>query len=159
MNAAELVAALELHGVQLRVRGDRLDVEAAAEPPRPLLDALTKQKAEVLAFLREREAPAPPVAVVDRRAETAAPVPESLPSGERTVVAGPLGELVQPWDKRPNVPVVIEARPVSTAEIFRATGTLPPGYYYGQASAFSAELTSDTVARLREYVSGRSRFP
>lgn len=74
MSPIELVAALEtVHGARLRVVNGRIDIEAASEPPRELLDALTREKAAVLAFLIEREGPAVPVTVNDRRGAEPAP--------------------------------------------------------------------------------------
>lgn len=74
MSPRELVAALEnVHGVRFRVVNGRIDIEAASEPPRELLDALTREKAAVLAFLIERERPAVPVTVTDRREAEPAP--------------------------------------------------------------------------------------
>lgn len=80
MSPAELVRALEDAGARLRVspRGDRVDLEAEVEPPKSLLDELTRRAAEVLAFLQSREAPPMPVHVVDRRASSK-PEPEPVP--------------------------------------------------------------------------------
>jgi len=60
VTAAALVAALQNAGVRLRVVAGRLDLEADREPPRELLDELTRRKVEVLAHLAERDAPPPP---------------------------------------------------------------------------------------------------
>lgn len=74
MSPRELVAALEnVHGVRFRVVGDRINIEAQAEPPRELLDELTRSKADVLAFLLGRETPPAPVRVTDKRAEDSTP--------------------------------------------------------------------------------------
>lgn len=126
MNAAELVAALEEAGVRLRVRGERLDVEAASEPPRPLLDELTREKAAVLSFLRESEAPPPPVVVKDRRA----PEPEAPASS-------------------PAAPQIISSRSFSNGEIALASGAVP--VRIERTHDPLAALTADYIALARRY--------
>jgi hypothetical protein len=99
---AALVTALEEAGVRLRVVGGRLDLEAATEPPRPLLDELARNRDAVLRYLAAREIPPPVVAVRDRREETAAPASDP-----------------------PEPPQIASVRDVTAAEVLAVSGTLP----------------------------------
>jgi len=52
MSAAEALKAARSAGVLLGIDGDALTLEAAAAPPRAVLDQLARHKADVMALLR-----------------------------------------------------------------------------------------------------------
>ena len=54
MSAAQALKAARAAGIELSLDGTDLLLEAAAEPPQAVLDALARHKPEILALLRER---------------------------------------------------------------------------------------------------------
>lgn len=65
MSAAETLAAAQAEGVRIGLDGADLLIESEQEPPPELLDALRRDKPEILALLRTRgtgEVPPPPTA-------------------------------------------------------------------------------------------------
>jgi hypothetical protein len=55
MSAADALRAARAAGIQLRIDGDDLMLEASASPPPAVIDLLSRHKAEVVALLRAAE--------------------------------------------------------------------------------------------------------
>lgn len=144
MTPAALVAAVEALGARLHVAGAFLDVEADAAVPRDLLDALVREKAAVLEFLRTRETPPAPLHSNDRRVartSSARPTIEVPLHYENEAFCDHRGDgrgpahlphecpihscrPVREWSGL-NLPRNPRASPVEAAQIFMATGILP----------------------------------
>src|ERR1700722_16453022 len=100
MNAAQALERAQDAGVNVKIRGDRLLLTAAAPPPAPVLDLLARHKAEILKLLRPSS--------VDHAADMGAMLAkiEGMPTpaigAERWhgIVAG-ARDFVRSWGKRP----------------------------------------------------------
>jgi hypothetical protein len=59
MSAAEALQAAHAAGIQLRIDGDDLILKAPAPPPAPMIDLLSRHKADVMRMLRPGELHSP----------------------------------------------------------------------------------------------------
>lgn len=120
MSPAEIVEKLEALGVGVTAAGSKIALTVSGDdPPRALLDEMTREKAAVLTFLRGREAPAP-VIVRDRRA----PATSARPTlGQVVIGRGEPGcPTCQPWEAPTEV---LAVRPFTPGEVAVASGVVP----------------------------------
>ena len=98
MSAAETLAAAQAAGVRLGLEGAKLVIEADREPPQPLLDALCRDKPEILALLR-----------TDDSGETPPPVNTEPPNHHGLTLAELVRAAGEDWAVVRDDPAMLEA--------------------------------------------------